>query len=93
MATIKLHEITARKTPAGHHPITMAAQVVALLPLGGRRVRLANGHELDVLRASGRSQEVSLIGDVVDSLRQTPSEQLTRTQHYIHDVADQADLL
>lgn len=66
MATMKLHEITARKTPAGQHPITMAAQVVALLPLGGRRVRLANGHELDVLRASGRPPEVSLIGDIVD---------------------------
>ena len=35
MTTMKLHEITARKTPVGHHPITMAAEVVALLPLGG----------------------------------------------------------
>ena len=66
MATIKLHEITARNTPAGQHAITMAAQAVALLPLGGRRVRLANGHEMDVLRASGKPPEVSLIGDVVD---------------------------
>ncbi|MGO4408896.1 MULTISPECIES: hypothetical protein [unclassified Brevundimonas] len=65
MANIKLHEITARNTPAGHNPITMAAHVVGLLPQGGRRVRLANNHELDVLGVGDRQSEVSLIGDVV----------------------------
>jgi translation initiation factor IF-1 len=61
----KLHEITARNTPAGANPIAMGAYVVALLPHGGRRVRLANDHELDVLAAGGRQSEAHLIGDVV----------------------------
>lgn len=61
----KLHEITLKNTPEGQNPITMAAHVVALLPQGGRRVRLANDHELDVLAEGGRRSEVSRIGDVV----------------------------
>ncbi|MNK98601.1 hypothetical protein D3C87_1189700 [compost metagenome] len=65
MSLIRLHEITARNTPSGHNPITMAAHVIALLPQGGRRVRLANNHELDVLGSGRRSSEISLIGDVV----------------------------
>lgn len=65
MPLIKLHEITSKNTPEGQNPITMAGHVVCLLPRGGRRVRLANDHELDVLAESGRRSEVSLIGDVV----------------------------
>lgn len=65
MSLIRLYEITAKNTPAGQNPITMAAHIVALLPQGGRRVRLANNHELDVLGSARRSSEVSLIGDVV----------------------------
>lgn len=66
MAHIKLHEITARNTPTDPNPITMFGHVVGLLHQGGRRVRLANNHELDVLRAGRRQFEVSLIGDVVE---------------------------
>lgn len=61
----KLHEITAKRTPVGSNPITMVAHIIGLLPQGGRRVRLANNHEMDVLRVGGRNTEVSLIGDVV----------------------------
>ncbi|MBL7466213.1 hypothetical protein INQ08_23625, partial [Escherichia coli] len=43
----------------------MAAHVVGLLPQGGRRVRLANDHELDVLAEGGRRTELSRIGDIV----------------------------
>lgn len=65
MPHIKLHELTAKNTPAGQNPITMAGHVVGLLPHGGRRVRLANDHEMDVLGTGERQAECSLIGDVV----------------------------
>jgi translation initiation factor IF-1 len=65
MAFNKLYEITARNTLPGQTPIAMAAHVIELLPQGGRRVRLANNHELDVLGSGRRSSEVSLVGDVV----------------------------
>lgn len=44
---------------------TMAAHITALLPRGGRRVRLVNGHELDVLGPAKRTHIAALIGDVV----------------------------
>lgn len=44
---------------------TMAAHVTALLPRGGRRVRLVNGHELDVLGPDERTHIAALIGDAV----------------------------
>lgn len=65
MPRIKLYELTAKNTREGQNPISMAAHVVGILPQGGRRVRLANNHELDVLGAGGRRSERSLIGDVV----------------------------
>ncbi|WP_156367757.1 hypothetical protein [Brevundimonas sp. Leaf363] len=39
--------------------------MVKLLPLGVRRVRLANGHLITVLPKLGRPMDVSLIGDRV----------------------------
>jgi hypothetical protein len=65
MPRIKLHELTAKNAPSGDNPISMVAHVIGLLPQGGRRVRLSNNHEMDVLREGGRSAEVSLIGDIV----------------------------
>ena len=73
MSHIKLHEITARNTPVGETSITLAGHVVGLLPRGGRRVRLANEHELDVLGVKGGRLEVSLIGDVV-SIELSPGQ-------------------
>lgn len=58
-------EDLARVAPAEDFSISMFAHVVGLLPRGGRRVRLANAHELDVLGVAGCPSEVSLIGDVV----------------------------
>ncbi|MNN53942.1 hypothetical protein D3C81_1687300 [compost metagenome] len=65
MPLTKLYEITAKRSPLGSNPITMVAHVIGLLPQGGRRVRLSNNHEMDVLRDGGRNTEVSLIGDIV----------------------------
>lgn len=58
-------EPSAETSPYGGDSITLAAHVVELLPHGGRRVRLSNMHEMDVLRVRGRETEVSLIGDIV----------------------------
>lgn len=52
-------------SPIGQGSITLVGHVVELLPQGGRRVRLTNMHEMDVLRVGGRENEVSLIGDIV----------------------------
>lgn len=60
----RVHITAMRQPPRAYLSITMAAHVIALLPRGGRRVRLANNHELDVSAAAGR-QAISLLGDVV----------------------------
>lgn len=44
---------------------TLQAHVVGLLPLGGRRVRLVNGIEIDVMGPLTRSSLQALIGDVI----------------------------
>ncbi|RZJ41300.1 MAG: hypothetical protein EON87_16420 [Brevundimonas sp.] len=53
--------------PKAHEPAVIAfeGEVVKLLPLGVRRVRLANGHLITVLPKLGRPMDVSLIGDRV----------------------------
>lgn len=45
--------------------IILSAHVTELLPHGGRRVRLVNGHELDVLPADPREPGATLVGDIV----------------------------
>lgn len=47
------------------HAIAFEGEVVKLLPLGRRRVRLTNGHLVTVLASFGRPTDVSLIGDRV----------------------------
>lgn len=59
-------DITAmRQTPRAYAPIPIAAHVIACLPRGGLRVRLANNHELDIPPASGRQTDIRLLGDIV----------------------------
>ena len=69
----KLDAVAAMKLLDGGSAITMAAHVVALLPHGGRRVRLINGHDLDVLPAVRHGRAATLIGDVV-SIRLAPGQ-------------------
>lgn len=47
-------------------PIAFEGEVVGLLPLGLRRVRLTNGHVVTVLPARGRTGAPCLIGDAVN---------------------------
>lgn len=44
---------------------TLQAHVVRLLPLGGRRARLVNGIEMDVMGPLTRSRLQALIGDII----------------------------
>lgn len=44
---------------------SLQGHVVELLPLGGRRVRLVNGAEMDVMGPLARSRCQALIGDVI----------------------------
>lgn len=69
----KLDVAAVTKLPDGGGAITMAAHVVALLPHGGRRVRLINGHDLDVLPGLPHGRAATLIGDVV-SIRLAPGQ-------------------
>ena len=51
--------------PGGSHAIAFDGEIVSLLPLGLRRVRLDNGHEVTVLPSFGRAADVPLVGDRV----------------------------
>lgn len=51
------------KTP---EPIAFDGEVVGLLPLGLRRVRLTNGHVVTVLPPRGKDQPPCLVGDAVN---------------------------
>lgn len=46
-------------------PIAFEGDVVGLLPLGLRRVRLTNGHVVTALPARGKAGAPSLVGDRV----------------------------
>lgn len=46
-------------------PIVFEGEVVGLLPLGLRRVRLTNGHVVTVLPQLRSTRDVSLVGDQV----------------------------
>jgi translation initiation factor IF-1 len=45
--------------------IAFDGEIVSLLPLGVRRVRLDNGHLVTVLPSFGRAVDVPLVGDRV----------------------------
>lgn len=45
--------------------IAFEGEITRLLPLGGRRVRLDNGHLITVLPSLGAQTGVSLLGDRV----------------------------
>ena len=45
--------------------IAFDGEIVSLLPLGLRRVRLDNGHVVTVLPSFGRATDVPLVGDRV----------------------------
>jgi translation initiation factor IF-1 len=47
------------------HAIAFEGEIVSLLPLGLRRVRLDNGHVVTVLPSFGRATELPLVGDRV----------------------------
>ncbi len=51
--------------PGGSPTIAFDGEIVSLLPLGLRRVRLDNGHVVTVLPSFGRANEVPLMGDRV----------------------------
>lgn len=46
-------------------PIEFLGEVVGLLPLGLRRVRLNNGHVVTVLPPRGKTEAPCLVGDAV----------------------------
>jgi translation initiation factor IF-1 len=51
--------------PGDSHAIAFDGEIVSLLPLGLRRVRLDNGHVVTVLPSFGRATAVPLVGDRV----------------------------
>ena len=51
--------------PGDSRAIAFEGEIVSLLPLGLRRVRLDNGHVVTVLPSFGRASEVPLVGDRV----------------------------
>ncbi|MBA4805276.1 MAG: translation initiation factor IF-1 [Brevundimonas sp.] len=51
--------------PGGSRAIAFDGEIVSLLPLGLRRVRLDNGHVVTVLPSFGRASDVPLVGDRV----------------------------
>ena len=51
--------------PDGARAIAFDGEIVSLLPLGLRRVRLDNGHVVTVLPSFGRATDVPLVGDRV----------------------------
>ena len=51
--------------PGGSRAIAFDGEIVSLLPLGLRRVRLDNGHVVTVLPSFGRATDVPLVGDRV----------------------------
>ncbi|HEV7226954.1 hypothetical protein [Brevundimonas sp.] len=56
-----------RPAPAtSPEPIAFEGEVVGLLPLGLRRVRLTNGHMVTVLPPRGKDQPLYLVGDAVN---------------------------
>lgn len=53
------------RPPDSSHAIAFHGEIVNLLPLGLRRVRLDNGHVVTVLPSFGRATDVPLVGDRV----------------------------
>ena len=51
--------------PGDSRAIAFDGEIVSLLPLGLRRVRLDNGHMVTVLPSFGRATDVPLVGDRV----------------------------
>ena len=51
--------------PGDSRAIAFDGEIVSLLPLGLRRVRLDNGHLVTVLPSFGRAIDVPLVGDKV----------------------------